>query len=117
MYRKTRKDFVALKLMNKSELEQEVMRAVREYIEVQQYIKKVEDDLEELYECKAITYFEKKTMLPKVDMYIDNLRNIEGYIRQACKRLGIPAEEAKNLKKKEIKPVVFKRKKKSIIQF
>ena len=123
MYRKTRKDFMEIKLMSEKELKIAVQRAVEEYIEVQQYIKDVEDTLEERYNNKEITYFEYKAMLPKVDLYISNLQNIEGYIRQACKRLGIPAEEVKNVKIEEevevIRPVTFKRKKKvkSLIQF
>lgn len=123
MYRKTRKDFMEIKLMSEQELKTAVQNAVEEYIEVQQYIKDVEDTLEERYNNKEITYFEYKAMLPKVDLYISNLQNIEGYIRQACKRLGIPAEEAKNVKVEEkidvIRPVTFKRKKKvkSLIQF
>lgn len=124
MYRKTRKDFVEIKLMSEQELRIAVQRAVNEYIEVQQYIKEVEDNLEEQYHNKEITYFEYKAMLPKVDLYISNLQNIEGYIRQVCKRLGIPAEEAKNIKREEekvevVRPVTFKRKKKvkSLIQF
>lgn len=122
MYRKTRKDFMEIKLMSEKELKIAVQRAVEEYIEVQQYIKDVEDTLEERYNNKEITYFEYKAMLPKVDLYISNLQNIEGYIRQACKRLGIPAEEAKNVKLEEeevLRPVTFKRKKKvkTLIQF
>lgn len=124
MYRKTRKDFVEIKLMSEQELRIAVQKAVKEHIEVQQYIKDVEDTLEERYNNKEITYFEYKAMLPKVDLYISNLQNIEGYIRQACKRLGIPAEEAKNVKVEEekmevVRPVTFKRKKKvkSLIQF
>ena len=103
------------------ELRIAVQKTVEEYIEVQQYIKDVEDTLEERYNNKEITYFEYKAMLPKVDMYISNLQNIEGYIRQACKRLGIPTEEAKNVKVEEevLRPVTFKRKKKvkTLIQF
>ena len=122
MYRKTRKDFVEIKLMSEQELRIAVQKAVREYIEVQQYIKDVEDTLEEQYHNKEITYFEYKAMLPKVDLYINNLQNIEGYIRQVCKRLGIPAEEARNVTREEkvkvLRPVTFKRKKKvkSLIQ-
>lgn len=121
MYRKTRKDFIEIKLMSEKELKIAVQRAVEEYIEVQQYIKDVEDTLEERYNNKEITYFEYKAMLPKVDLYISNLQNIEGYIRQSCKRLGIPAEEAKNVKLEEevLRPVTFTRKKKvkALIQF
>lgn len=123
MYRKTRKDFMEIKLMSEQELRIEVQKAVEEYIEVQQYIKDVEDTLEERYNNKEITYFEYKAMLPKVDLYISNLQNIEGYIRQACKRLGIPAEEVKNVKVEEerevLRPVTFKRKKKvkTLLQF
>lgn len=121
MYRKTRKDFMEIKLMSEKELRIAVQNAVEEYIEVQQYIKDVEDILEERYNNKEITYFEYKAMLPKVDLYISNLQNIEGYIRQACKRLGIPAEEAKNVKLEEevLRPVTFTRKKKvkALIQF
>lgn len=119
MYRKTRKDFVEIKLMSEQELRIAVQKAVKEHIEVQQYIKDVEDNLEERYNNKEITYFEYKAMLPKVDLYISNLQNIEGYIRQACKRLGIPAEEAKNVRKVEMKQKkpLFKRKVKSVIQF
>lgn len=121
MYRKTRKDFMEIKLMSEQELRIAVQKAVEEYIEVQQYIKDVEDTLEERYNNKEITYFEYKAMLPKVDMYISNIQNIEGYIRQACKRLGIPTEEAKNVKVEEevLRPVTFKRKKKvkTLIQF
>lgn len=124
MYRKTRKDFMEIKLMNEQELRIAVQKAVEEYIEVQQYIKDVEDTLEERYNNKEITYFEYKAMLPKVDLYISNLQNIEGYIRQACKRLGIPAEDVKkNVKVEEerevLRPVTFKRKKKvkTLLQF
>ena len=121
MYRKTRKDFMEIKLMSEKELKIAVQRAVEEYIEVQQYIKDVEDTLEERYNNKEITYFEYKAMLPKVDFIVSNLQNIEGYIRQVCKRLGIPAEEAKNVKLEEevLRPVTFKRKKKvkTLIQF
>lgn len=121
MYRKTRKDFMEIKLMSEQELRIAVQKTVEEYIEVQQYIKDVEDTLEERYNNKEITYFEYKAMLPKVDMYISNLQNIEGYIRQACKRLGITTEEAKNVKVEEevLRPVTFKRKKKvkTLIQF
>ena len=123
MYRKTRKDFMEIKLMSEQELRISVQKAVEEYIEVQQYIKDVEDTLEERYNNKEITYFEYKAMLPKVDLYISNLQNIEGYIRQACKRLGIPAEEAKSIKREEkvevLRPVTFKRKKKvkTLLQF
>ena len=123
MYRKTRKDFMEIKLMSEQELRIAVQNAVEEYIEVQQYLKDVEDNLEEQYHNKEITYFEYKAMLPKVDLYISNLQNIEGYVRQACKRLGIPAEEAKSIKAEEkvevLRPVTFKRKKKvkSLIQF
>lgn len=123
MYRKTRKDFMEIKLMSEQELRIAVQKAVEEYIEVQQYIKDVEDTLEERYNNKEITYFEYKAMLPKVDLYISNLQNIEGYIRQACKRLGIPAEEVKNVKVEEerevLRPVTFKRKKKvkTLLQF
>lgn len=123
MYRKTRKDFMEIKLMSEQELRIAVQKAVEEYIEVQQYIKDVEDTLEERYNNKEITYFEYKAMLPKVDLYISNLQNIEGYIRQACKRLNIPAEEVKNVKVEEerevLRPVTFKRKKKvkTLLQF
>ena len=123
MYRKTRKDFVEIKSMSEQELRIAVQKAVEEYIEVQQYIKDVEDTLEERYNNKEITYFEYKAMLPKVDLYINNLQNIEGYIKQACKRLGISSEEANNIKVEEerevLRPVTFKRKKKvkSLLQF
>ncbi len=123
MYRKTRKDFMEIKLMSEQELRIAVQKAVEEYIEVQQYIKDIEDTLEERYNNKEITYFEYKAMLPKVDLYINNLQNIEGYIRQACKRLGISSEEAKNVKVEEemevVRPVTFKRKKKvrTLLQF
>ena len=123
MYRKTRKDFMEIKLMSEQELRIAVQKAVEEYIEVQQYIKDVEDTLEERYNNKEITYFEYKSMLPKVDLYISNLQNIEGYIRQACKRLNISAEEVKNVKVEEerevLRPVTFKRKKKvkTLLQF
>ena len=123
MYRKTRKDFMEIKLMSEQELKIAVQKAVSEYIEVQQYIKEVEDTLEERYNNKEITYFEYKAMLPKVDFIVSNLQNIEGYIRQACKRLDIPAEEAKNVKVEEerevVRPVTFKRKKKvkTLLQF
>lgn len=123
MYRKTRKDFVEIKSMSEQELRIAVQKAVEEYIEVQQYIKDVEDTLEERYNNKEITYFEYKAMLPKVDLYINNLQNIEGYIKQACKRLGISSEEANNIKVEEerevLRPVTFKRKKKvkTLLQF
>lgn len=123
MYRKTRKDFVEIKSMSEQELRIAVQKAVEEYIEVQQYIKDVEDTLEERYNNKEITYFEYKAMLPKVDFIVSNLQNIEGYIRQVCKRLDIPAEEAKNVKIEEemevVRPVTFKRKKKvkTLLQF
>lgn len=123
MYRKTRKDFMEIKLMSEQELRIAVQKAVKEYIEVQQYIKEVEDTLEERYNNKEITYFEYKAMLPKVDFIVSNLQNIEGYIRQVCKRLDIPAEEAKNVKVEEeregVRPVTFKRKKKvkTLLQF
>lgn len=123
MYRKTRKDFMEIKLMSEQELRIAVQKAVKEYIEVQQYIKEVEDTLEERYNNKEITYFEYKAMLPKVDFIVSNLQNIEGYIRQVCKRLDIPAEEAKNVKIEEerevVRPVTFKRKKKvkTLLQF
>lgn len=123
MYRKTRKDFMEIKLMSEQELKIAVQKAVSEYIEVQQYIKEVEDTLEERYNNKEITYFEYKAMLPKVDFIVSNLQNIEGYIRQVCKRLDIPAEEAKNIKIEEemevVRPVTFKRKKKvkTLLQF
>lgn len=123
MYRKTRKDFMEIKLMSEQELRIAVQKAVKEYIEVQQYIKEVEDTLEERYNNKEITYFEYKAMLPKVDFIVSNLQNIEGYIRQVCKRLDIPAEEVKNVKVEEerevVRPVTFKRKKKvkTLLQF
>jgi hypothetical protein len=123
MYRKTRKDFMEIKLMSEQELRIAVQKAVNEYIEVQQYIKEVEDTLEERYNNKEITYFEYKAMLPKVDFIVSNLQNIEGYIRQACKRLDIPAEEVRNVKVEEerevVRPVTFKRKKKvkTLLQF
>lgn len=123
MYRKTRKDFMEIKLMSEQELKIAVQKAVKEYIEVQQYIKEVEDNLEERYNNKEITYFEYKAMLPKVDFIVSNLQNIEGYIKQACKRLDISSEEAKNVKIEEemevIRPVTFKRKKKvkTLLQF
>ena len=123
MYRKTRKDFMEIKLMSEQELRIAVQKAVEEYIEVQQYIKDVEDTLEERYNNKEITYFEYKAMLPKVDLYISNLQNIEGYIRQACKRLDISEEEVENVKVEEerevLRPVTFKRKKKvkTLLQF
>lgn len=123
MYRKTRKDFMEIKLMSEQELKIAVQKAVKEYIEVQQYIKEVEDTLEERYNNKEITYFEYKAMLPKVDFIVSNLQNIEGYIRQVCKRLNISADEVKNVRVEEkrevLRPVTFKRKKKvkSVIQF
>lgn len=123
MYRKTRKDFMEIKLMSEQELRIAVQKAVKEYIEVQQYIKEVEDTLEERYNNKEITYFEYKAMLPKVDFIVSNLQNIEGYIRQVCKRLNISAEEVKNVKVEEerevVRPVTFKRKKKvkTLLQF
>ena len=123
MYRKTRKDFMEIKLMSEQELKIAVQKAVKEYIEVQQYIKEVEDTLEERYNNKEITYFEYKAMLPKVDFIVSNLQNIEGYIRQVCKRLNISAEEVKNVKVEEerevVRPVTFKRKKKvkTLLQF
>lgn len=123
MYRKTRKDFMEIKLMSEQELRIAVQKAVKEYIEVQQYIKEVEDTLEERYNNKEITYFEYKAMLPKVDFIVSNLQNIEGYIRQVCKRLNISAEEVRNVKVEEerevVRPVTFKRKKKvkTLLQF
>lgn len=123
MYRKTRKDFMEIKLMSEQELKIAVQKAVKEYIEVQQYIKEVEDTLEERYNNKEITYFEYKAMLPKVDFIVSNLQNIEGYIRQVCKRLNISAEEVRNVKVEEerevVRPVTFKRKKKvkTLLQF
>lgn len=123
MYRKTRKDFMEIKLMSEKELKIAVQNAVEEYIEVQQYIKEVEDTLEERYNNKEITYFEYKAMLPKVDFIVSNLQNIEGYIRQVCKRLNISADEVKNVRVEEkrevLRPVTFKRKKKvkALIQF
>lgn len=123
MYRKTRKDFMEIKLMSEQELKIAVQKAVKEYIEVQQYIKEVEDTLEEQYNNKEITYFEYKAMLPKVDFIVSNLQNIEGYIRQVCKRLNISAEEVRNVKVEEerevVRPVTFKRKKKvkTLLQF
>lgn len=98
MYHKNYLDFKKLELCNETELVNIIETTQREYDELQAYMKSVEDTLQEQWEIGAITYFEYLSLLPKVDAYINNLHNLEGYIRKASDLL----EKVRKQPKKEL---------------
>ena len=65
------------------ELKQIIKDTEQEYIELQNYIDRYEEHLYGLFLAKEITYFDYQAMLPKVELFVKELANIESYIRKA----------------------------------
>ena len=76
-------DFKTLEFKSDEELKQIIKDTEQEYIELQNYIDRYEQHLYELFLAKEITYFDYTAMLPKVEILIKDLANLESYIRKA----------------------------------
>ena len=76
-------DFKTLEFKSDKELQQIIKDTEQEYIELQNYIDRYEQHLYELFFAKEISYFDYTAMLPKVEVLIKDLANLESYIRKA----------------------------------
>ena len=76
-------DFKTLEFKSDEELKQIIKDTEQEYIELQNYIDNYEEHLYSLFLAKEITYFDYQAMLPKVEILIKDLANLESYIRKA----------------------------------
>ena len=76
-------DFKTLEFKSDEELKQIIKDTEQEYIELQNYIDRYEQHLYELFLAKEITYFDYQAMLPRIDVLVDKLSNLESYIRKA----------------------------------
>ena len=69
-------DFLKLNSLSPAELEKEISMAERMYCEIQETFKQLEKEM-----------YEEGNVLPKVDILIDRLKNVEWYIRRATEKL------------------------------
>ena len=76
-------DFRTLEFKSDEELKQIIKDTEQEYIELQNYIDNYEQHLYSLFLAKEISYFDYQAMLPKVELFVKELANIESYIRKA----------------------------------
>ena len=76
-------DFKNLEFKSDEELKQIIKDTEQEYIELQNYIDNYEQHLYSLFLAKEISYFDYQAMLPKVELFVKELANIESYIRKA----------------------------------
>ena len=76
-------DFKMLEYKSDEELKLIIEKSEQEYIELQNYIDRYEQHLYELFLAKEITYFDYQAMLPRIDVLVDKLSNLESYIRKA----------------------------------
>ena len=76
-------DFKNLEFKSDEELKQIIKDTEQEYIELQNYIDNYEQRLYSLFLAKEISYFDYQAMLPKVELFVKELANIESYIRKA----------------------------------
>ena len=76
-------DFRTLEFKSDEELKQIIKDTEQEYIELQNYIDNYEEHLYNLFLAKEISYFDYQAMLPKVELFVKELANIESYIRKA----------------------------------
>ena len=76
-------DFRTLEFKSDEELKQIIKDTEQEYIELQNYIDNYEQRLYSLFLAKEISYFDYQAMLPKVELFVKELANIESYIRKA----------------------------------
>ena len=80
-------DFKYLEFKSDEELKLIIEKSEEEYLALNNYIQRYEDDLRMQYEAKEIDYFTYQALLPKVDLLIKKLANIESYIRKASNML------------------------------
>ena len=76
-------DFKTLEFKSDEELKQIINDTEQEYIELQNYIDNYEEHLYSLFLAKEISYFDYQAMLPRIDVLVDKLSNLESYIRKA----------------------------------
>ena len=76
-------DFRTLEFKSDEELKQIINDTEQEYIELQNYIDNYEEHLYSLFLAKEISYFDYQAMLPRIDVLVDKLSNLESYIRKA----------------------------------
>ena len=76
-------DFRTLEFKSDEELQQIIKDTEQEYIELQNYIDNYEQHLYSLFLAKEISYFDYTAMLPKVELLVKDLANLESYIRKA----------------------------------
>ena len=76
-------DFKNLEFKSDEELKQIIKDTEQEYIELQNYIDNYEQHLYSLFLAKEISYFDYTAMLPKVELLVKDLANLESYIRKA----------------------------------
>ena len=69
-------DFLKLNSLSPAELEEEISMAEKMYCEIQETFKQLEKEM-----------YEEGNVLPKVDILIDRLKNVEWYIRRATEKL------------------------------
>ena len=76
-------DFRTLEFKSDEELKQIIKDTEQEYIKLQNYIDNYEQHLYSLFLAKEISYFDYQAMLPKVELLVKDLANLESYIRKA----------------------------------
>ena len=76
-------DFRTLEFKSDEEFKQIIKDTEQEYIELQNYIDNYEQHLYSLFLAKEISYFDYTAMLPKVELLVKDLANLESYIRKA----------------------------------
>lgn len=76
-------DFRTLEFKSDEELKRIIKDTEQEYIELQNYIDNYEQHLYSLFLAKEISYFDYTAMLPKVELLVKDLANLESYIRKA----------------------------------
>lgn len=76
-------DFKNLEFKSDEELKQIIKDTEQEYVELQNYIDNYEQHLYSLFLAKEISYFDYTAMLPKVELLVKDLANLESYIRKA----------------------------------
>ena len=80
-------DFKMLEYKSDEELKTIIEKSEEEYLALNNYIQRYEDDLEMQYKNREIDYFTYQALLPKCELLIQKLANLESYIRKASNML------------------------------